>query len=253
MMSYLYLNLSQESGERFIHSKEVLKKDVMCSSSKIKHQLLHEIEELSTRLNMAQQRLQKSSERQVAMEEHLQKHLETETLLIAMSARFVNLPAEEIDSEIENTQRFICEYFHFGRCSLWQIIEGMPGSLLLTHLHQIQGSPPPPEQMIISEYFPWSSSKILDGETVIISKMTDLPPEADRDRESYLKYGGTKSVVLFPLTVGKGPVFGLLGFADFTQRETGRKRTLRDSCLSRRCFPTPLPESRQKMDCTKAK
>jgi formate hydrogenlyase transcriptional activator len=229
----------------------------MYSSSKIKHQLLHEIEELSTRLNMAQQRLQKSSERQVAMEEHLQEHLETETLLIAMSARFVNLPAEEIDSEIENTQRFICEYFHFGRCSLWQIIEGMPGSLLLTHLHQIQGSPSPPEQMIISDYFPWSSSKILDGETVIISKMTDLPPEADRDRESYLKYGGTKSVVLFPLTVGKGPVFGLLGFADFhTERdwqETDIKRLMLiaqvfSNALARKQAENGLHESKMKLN-----
>ena len=71
------------------------------------------IAELRTRLDMAQQRLQKSSERQVALEERLQEHLESETLLIAMSARFVNLPAEEIDSEIENAQRIICEYFPF--------------------------------------------------------------------------------------------------------------------------------------------
>ena len=229
----------------------------MYSSSKTKNQLLHETEELSTRLDTAQQHLLKSSERQMALEERLQEYLKSDTLLITISARFVSVPAEGIDSEIENAQRIICEHLHFDRCSLWQIIEGKPGSLLLTHLHQIQGSPPPPERMIVSDYFPWSSSKILDGETVIISKMTDLPPEADRDRESYHKYGGTKSVVLFPLTVGTGPVFGLLGFADFhTERdwqETEIKRLMIiaqvfSNALARKQAENRLRESEMKLN-----
>ena len=87
--------------------------------------------------------------------------------------------------------------------------------------------------------------------------MTDLPPEADRDRESYLKYGGTKSVVLFPLTVGKGPVFGLLGFADFhTERdwqETDIKRLMLiaqvfSNALARKQAENRLRESKMKLD-----
>ena len=62
------------------------------------------------------------------------------------------------------------------------------------------------------DFFPWTAQKVLDGETVTISKMTDLPPEAGLDRENFLAYSA-KSAVLVPLSVGKGLVFGLLGFA----------------------------------------
>jgi transcriptional regulator with GAF, ATPase, and Fis domain len=51
----------------------------------------------------------------------------------------------------------------------------------------------------------------MEGETLTISKLTDLPAEADRDRESFILYG-TKSVVIVPLLVVKGDVIGLLTF-----------------------------------------
>ena len=60
--------------------------------------------------------------------------------------------------------------------------------------------------------FPGRCRRSLRGEVVTISKIADLPPEADRDRESFRSYG-TKSNVCVPLSVGEGPVFGLLTFA----------------------------------------
>ena len=42
--------------------------------------------------------------------------------------------------------------------------------------------------------------------------MTDVPPEAGRDRETIRVYG-TKSDVVVPLSIGEGPVFGMLTFA----------------------------------------
>jgi len=62
------------------------------------------------------------------------------------------------------------------------------------------------------DFFPWSARKVLGGETVTISKVSQLPPEASRDQESYRAYA-TKSTVQVPLSVGGGPVFGLLTFA----------------------------------------
>ena len=38
--------------------------------------------------------------------------------------------------------------------------------------------------MNAGDFFPWTTQKVLSGETVTISKMTDLPPEAGRDREN---------------------------------------------------------------------
>ena len=142
----------------------------------------------------------------------LEEKLKFETLLSDISARFVNLPADRMDSEIEYAQRRICELLDIDRSTLWQVQEEEPRALLLTHLHHPPGSLPPPERMNAWDFVPWVVQKALTGETVIISNTADLPPEADRDREILRKFG-TKSDVVIPLSIGEGSVFGLLTFA----------------------------------------
>jgi formate hydrogenlyase transcriptional activator len=142
----------------------------------------------------------------------LEEQLRLETLLSEISALFVSLPTDRIEGEIENAQRRICELLDIDRSTLWQACEGDPGMLLLTNIHQPQEISPPPPRMNARDFFPWTLQKVMGGETVTISKMNDLPPEAGRDRESFLAYG-TKGTVLVPLSVGEGSVFGLLGFA----------------------------------------
>ena len=161
---------------------------------------------------MDKTRLGRANEQLVASEESLQDRLKFETLLATLSAHFVNLPTDRIDSEIEDAQRRICEFLDLDRSSLWQYCEGEPGTLQITHLHQPPGNLLPAEQMNTRDFFPWTEQKFLGGETVIISKMTDLPPEANRDRESFCLYG-TRALVVVPLSVGGGPVFGALTFA----------------------------------------
>ena len=184
----------------------------MNGSSKTTQQLLLEIEALRAKLDVAQQRLQEANERLVASEASVEERLTFERLLTEISAHLVNLPADRIDSNIEDAQRRICELLDLDRATLWQVSEGKPGTLLLTHLYQPPGSLPTPERMKSGDFFPWMTQKFLDGETVTISKMTDLPPEAGADRESFGLYG-TKSGVYVPLSVGEGPVLGLLTFA----------------------------------------
>jgi PAS domain S-box-containing protein len=144
--------------------------------------------------------------------ESLQQRLKVETLLSTLSAHFVNMPADRIDSEIEDAQHGICELLDLDRCTLWQFCEGTPGTMQLTHWHQPSLSLSPAKQMRARLFFPWTEQKILDGETIIVSKMADLPPEASRDRENYSLYG-TRATVVVPLSVGGGPVFGCISFA----------------------------------------
>jgi formate hydrogenlyase transcriptional activator len=149
----------------------------------------------------------------------LEERLRFETFLAETSARFVNLPADQIDGEIEGAQRRVCELLDLDRSALWQVPEREPGTLLMTHIHQPQGGPPIPKRPYSRDLFPWTARKVLAGETVTITKMSDLPPEAGRDRESYNLYG-TKSTLLCPLSVGGRPVFGVLSFA-VTREERG--------------------------------
>jgi formate hydrogenlyase transcriptional activator len=142
----------------------------------------------------------------------LDKPLRFEMVLAEISTLFINLPADRIDSEIETVQRRVCELLDLDRSALWQVLEAEPSILKLTHLYQPPEILQPPERMNAKAFFPWSEQKVLGGETVTISKLTDLPPEAEIDLENYRLYG-TKSNVLVPLSVGEKPVFGLLTFA----------------------------------------
>ncbi len=142
----------------------------------------------------------------------LNEQLRFETLLAEISTFFINLPADRIDNEIEVAQQRVCEFLDLDRSSLFQVSEGDPETLLLTHVYQPPESPIPPERMSLKDFFPWALQKILGGETITISKMTDLPAEAGRDQETFGLYG-TRSVVVVPLSVGMGRVFGLLTFA----------------------------------------
>jgi formate hydrogenlyase transcriptional activator len=178
-----------------------------------------------------------------AIRTELEKRLRFETLLAELSAHFVNLPADRIDSEIEDAQRRICELLDIERSTLWQIAEGEPGTLLLTHLHQPPGSLSPPERMNLKDFWPWILQKVLGGEAVTISKMTDLPPETGRDRKSFGLYG-TKSGVYVPLSVGEGPVFGLLTFAVMHEEKSWPETVVRGFQLVAQVFANALARKR---------
>ena len=89
------------------------------------------------------------------------------------------------------------------------------------------------------DFFPWSVQKVMSGETLVISKMTDLPAEAGADLESYRLYG-TKSSALVPLSVGGGPVFGLLTFAVTREEERWPESVLRGFRLIAEVFTNAL-------------
>ena len=142
-----------------------------------------------------------------------------ERLLTEISTLFINLPADQIDNEIKAAQRRICELLDIDRSTLWITSQDDPGTLLLTHIHQPPGIPSPPERMSTKDFFPWTAQKVLGGETLAISKMTELPAEADRDRENYRLYG-TKSGVVDSVISRKRASIWFVGL----RRYTGGKR-----------------------------
>jgi formate hydrogenlyase transcriptional activator len=176
-------------------------------------------------------------------EKALGERLRFEALLSALSAKFVSVPADQVDAEIEDAQRRICELLDIDRSSLWQSCTGKPGTLLLTHFYHPQESLPPPERMDARVFLPWTTQKVLSGETLAISKMTDLPPEAGRDRESARMYG-TKSDVLVPLSVGEGPVFGMLTFAVMREERSWSETVVKGFKLIAQVFANALARKR---------
>ena len=143
--------------------------------------------------------------------------MRVETLLIELSARFINLPSEQVGREIEDAQRRICEHLGLDRSSLWQRVGEDPDAWPLTHLYQSAGMPPRPGSADVRTLFPWLLKQLQQSRTIVISRLADFPAEAACDREVLRRYG-TNSVVVVPLMTG-GTVFGALTFASARERE----------------------------------
>ena len=159
----------------------------------------------------------------------LEERLRFETLLTEISARFVNLTASQVDNEIEDAQRAICECLELDHSSLWQISGEDPDCLYLTHLYRAPELPLLPERMSGSEFFPWAQRKLQAKEIVDVANTAEAPPEAARDMETWRQVG-VKSTLGIPLSVGRGPVIGVLSF---------------DATKEKRDWPEPLQKRLQ--------
>jgi formate hydrogenlyase transcriptional activator len=147
----------------------------------------------------------------------LEERLRFETLLTEILARFVNLAASDVDSEIEAAQRAICECLALDHSSLWQLSGEDADVYYLTHLYRAPELPPTPKYMSGSEFFPWAQRKLHVKEIVDVANTAAAPPEAARDKESWRQFG-IRSTLGIPLSVGGGPVIGVLSF-DATKQE----------------------------------
>jgi formate hydrogenlyase transcriptional activator len=149
-----------------------------------------------------------TNEKAFGLEEGLQGRLEFEMLLADLSARFVNLPSDRIDTEIEEAERRICKSLGLDTAALWQWEEDASGSFTLTHFFDTRGGAMPPERKIDS-FYPWCREQMLLGRVVALSSLEELPADAARDRESG-RLLGIKSSLLLPLSVGSGRTIGIL-------------------------------------------
>ena len=148
------------------------------------------------------------------------KQGEAEAILVAdISSKFVNLPPGEVDREIMDAQRRICESLGLDHAALWQWSDGAPGFFTLTHVYSAGAGPQPRAGMNSQEAFPWVQQQMLAGRIVALSSLEELPAEAARDRQ-VAREMGVKSNLTIPLSVGGQPAVGALGLNTLrTQRD----------------------------------
>ena len=144
--------------------------------------------------------------------DHGESRLDFETLISDLSSRFINLPPDEVDREIEDTQRRVCEVLGIDLSALWEGSAAAGGPLTLTHFYSSQEDLLPPMRgMSAEEYFPWLQQEMLAGRIVAASALDELPEPAALDRDN-LRLFGVKSNLTVPLSVGGTSPIGALGF-----------------------------------------
>jgi len=136
-------------------------------------------------------------------------------LIADLSSKFVNVPAAEVDSAIEDAQRRVCEFLGLDLSSLWQPVIGTSDEYRLTHHHRSAGGPPI-RHMSAKDNFPWCLQRLLAGDVIAISSPDELPPEAARDRDVW-RFLGIKTSLTVPMSTGGASAIGFLSFNDLTR------------------------------------
>ena len=139
----------------------------------------------------------------------LQQLAEFERLLADLSARFVNLPAAEVDGAITDALRRIALLLDVDRCNLLRFPRG-PGEAETTHSWAVDGVPAARPKSI-SDAFPWAIGRERAGHAVVFRRIEELPPEAAIDRASWQR-NGVRSHLAMPMRVG-GRLEGAIIFA----------------------------------------
>jgi formate hydrogenlyase transcriptional activator len=180
------------------------------------------------------------SERRRLVDE-LEERLRFETLLSDLSARFINLPADDVDKEVEAMQGRIVQFLGLDRSTLFQLSED-ESTLVVTHCWAAPGFVSA-KGLIPRDLIPWGLGKALGGETVIFSSLEDLPEEAAKDKETFRQIG-PKANVTFPLTAGGGVVFGALAFGKITEERAWPESVVQRLRLVAQFFANALMRKR---------
>jgi PAS domain S-box-containing protein len=142
----------------------------------------------------------------------VKERLRFETLLAELSAAFVNLPASQVDSQIEAALCRLVEFLGVDRGGLAEVLIDQR-QLVITHSYNVPGVPPN-GRIILDEEMPWYTRTIYQGEVLRLTALPDdLPPEAVRERDYCLRVG-LKAHVMIPLKA-MDAVVGAIGFASF--------------------------------------
>src|SRR5262249_9652270 len=142
----------------------------------------------------------------------LDERLRFETLLARLSATFIHLPAEDVDSQIEQGLRQIVDFLQIERSSLAQF-SADGNELLVTHSYTIPGFTPFP-RVNLAPLMPWYTTQLRQGRILRFTRLPDeLPPEAVQER-AYCLQTGFRSHLVIPFNVAES-ILGGIAFGSF--------------------------------------
>jgi PAS domain S-box-containing protein len=148
-----------------------------------------------------------------------------EALLAKISARFVNVPAGEVDVEIDNALRLVCGSLGVDESTIYLREIDNPDIFVLSYVLRDPELPPPPKiKFTAAENFPWCNQKLIANEIICLPDTQAAPPEAAIDKASWKKYN-VWSALIIPLSTGGSRPVGFWGI---------------DSTSGRRVWPEPL-------------
>lgn len=148
------------------------------------------------------------------VEESLVERLTFETLLSDLSTTFLNLPEEQVATNLEESLGRMGALFQLDRITIYEFSQDrteLTVNFAWTR-HRTQSA------LIVmkANQLPWWTDRIVHGKVLVTSDVNSLPDEAFLEKE-FLRKRGIVSGASIPLEVG-GEVFGAMVFASTTRR-----------------------------------
>jgi PAS domain S-box-containing protein len=158
----------------------------------------------------------------------LEEQLSFEGLLAEISARFLSLPADQIDGGIDDALRVVCSSLGVDESTIYLREIDHPDIFVLSYVLRDPALPPPPKiKFTAADNFPWCNRKLIANEMICLTDTQAAPPEAAIDKASWKKYNVVSALVI-PLSTGGGRPLGFWGIDSTTEKrewsETLQKR-----------------------------
>jgi formate hydrogenlyase transcriptional activator len=140
------------------------------------------------------------------VEQALENRLRFELLLSDLSARFVKIPPDRVDSEIDYGLRQILEFFQVDRAGLMRPLPDR-SAYQITHGVYSENVPSVPLGVELPRsIYPWAYEKLAEKHEVLaFSRLDDLPPEANVDKQTYAEWS-VRSALDIPIITGGSAV-----------------------------------------------
>ncbi|MGD8252135.1 MAG: sigma 54-interacting transcriptional regulator [Desulfobacterales bacterium] len=130
-------------------------------------------------------------------ESSINKRLRFERMISNLSARFINLPTERIDDEIENALQMVMDFFQVDRCGLLHCLPERDVWKITHAVYSAHATPVPIGTELPRSINPWAYERLAEkGEAVSFSRVDDMPDEAHVDKQTWKDWGIRSNLVL---------------------------------------------------------
>jgi formate hydrogenlyase transcriptional activator len=175
----------------------------------------------------------------------VEEQIEFERLVADLSAKFINLPADQVVDAIRDALRRIGEGLDIDRCNFYRI---QPDGMLIDPISWVRaGFEPAPSPVAAEKDFPWALETVRAGQVLCFSSVEEIPNPVDR--ENYRSHG-IRSAVTVPLSVA-GEIVGAVGFNRLRELRSWAPETVHRLRVIAAAFGNVL--ARQKADESLAK
>ncbi len=174
--------------------------------------------------------------------------LQFEKSISSLSSRFINLPVDRIDDEINNGLKLISVSLDIQRITLHQFSKDKK-QLYLTHSYVEDPTHHVPE-FLVSDKLPWFSESIQKGKIRRISKIDDLPEKAIQEKQ-YAKEHGIKAFILIPLRIS-GLIIGAIAYSNLIKEQSWSNDIVQRLTLVNEIFANALDRKNKDQTLYKA-